>query len=240
MHTSESIYHHNEQSLNGYIAYDDTHQIKRPGVLVLHDWSGRNAFAMQQAEMLAKQGYVGFAADLYGDGKIGETTDEKQTLMMPLVENRGHLLERIQAAFDALLACPAVDPARTAAIGFCFGGLCALDLARSNTALSGAVSFHGLLSRPEHTPIMPFQTKLLILHGHDDPMVPPAQVQAFCDEMTEAKADWQLNIYGQTTHAFTNPDANDSKLGTQYNPQTATRAFESMDVFLTHLFSTAS
>ncbi|MDX2346336.1 MAG: dienelactone hydrolase family protein [Legionella sp.] len=238
MHTETHIYHHKQQALHGHLAYQNTTQEKRPGVLVFHDWSGCNAFAIQQAEALADMGYVGFAADLYGDGRVGETTDEKKALMTPLIENRAVLLERIQAAFDALLAQPLVDKTHTAAIGFCFGGLCALDLARSNTALSGAVSFHGLLNRNKNTPIMPINSKLLVLHGYDDPMVPLEQVQAFSDEMTEAKADWQLNMYGQTTHAFTNPEANDPVLGTKYNAQTSRLAFQSMRNFLTDLFNT--
>ncbi len=240
MHTETHIYHHNEQALNGYLAYGNTIQKDRPGVLVFHDWSGCNEFAKKQAERLAEMGYVGFAVDMYGDGQIGQTTDEKKALMTPLTENRTYLLERIQAAFNALCALPNVDTTKTGAIGFCFGGLCALDLARSGSALSGLVSFHGILARADTQPITPIQSKLLVLHGYDDPMVPPEQVQSFCDEMTEAHADWQLCMYGHTTHAFTNPDANDPVLGTKYNPLTAHRAFQSMYQFLTDLFSEAA
>ena len=237
MHTSNHIYHHQQQALHGHLAFDNTTDKKRPGVLIFHDWSGCNAFASKQAEALADIGYVGLAADLYGDGRVAETTDEKKALMTPLIENRHVLLERIQSAFNALLALPEVDKAQTAAIGFCFGGLCALDLARSGAALSGAVSFHGLLNRNESLPITPIQSQILVLHGSDDPMAPREQVQNFCDEMTEANADWQLHLYGQTTHAFTNPDANDPALGTQYNPQASHRAFQSMHRFLTDLFA---
>ena len=237
MHTSNYIYHHQQQALHGHLAFDNTNNKKRPGVLVFHDWSGLNIFASKQAEALADMGYVGLAADLYGDGRVGETTDEKKALMTPLMENRPLLLERIQSAFNALLAVPEVDSTQTAVIGFCFGGLCALDLARSGAALSGAVSFHGLLNRNESIPITPIQSKILVLHGYDDPMVPPEQVHTFCDEMTKANTDWQLHMYGQTTHAFTNPDANDHILGTQYNPRASHRAFQSMHHFLTDLFA---
>jgi dienelactone hydrolase len=239
MHTENLIYHHDKKACQGHLAFDNSHEKKRPGVLVFHDWSGQNDFAREKAKTLAEMGYFGFAADLYGEGQTGETTDEKQALMMPLVENRAYLLARIKASFDALLAHPLVDTTKTAAIGFCFGGLCALDLARNTEKLSGAVSFHGLLNRDENTPIHPITAKLLVLHGYDDPMVPPEQVKAFCDEMTSAKADWQLSMYGQTTHAFTNPDANDKALGTQYNPKTASRAFEAMNTFFKHLFTHA-
>ncbi|MCH9756421.1 MAG: dienelactone hydrolase family protein [Gammaproteobacteria bacterium] len=237
MHTATHLYHHNDQTLNGHLAFDNTTPKKRPGVLVFHDWSGCNDFAKKQAETLAEMGYVGLAADLYGDGRAGKTTDEKKALMTPLVEDRAYLLERIKSAFNTLLDRPEVDQTHVAAIGFCFGGLCALDLARSGAALSGIVSFHGLLNRSESTPITPIQSKLLVLHGYDDPMVPPEQVHTFCDEMTKANADWQLHMYGQTTHAFTNPDANDPVLGTKYNALTSHRAFQSMNNFLTDLFA---
>ena len=233
MHTANHIYYHHTQALHGYLAYTSP---ERPGVLIFHDWSGRNAFVLKQAEMLAKMGYVGFAADLYGEARIGETTEQKKALMAPLMSHRTHLLARIQASFHAFCALPEVDTTRTAAIGFCFGGLCALDLARSNNTPKGIVSFHGLLHRPENMPITPINAKLLVLHGYDDPMVPPSEVQLFCDEMTKAKADWQLHMYGKTTHAFTNPDANDPVLGTQYNPLAAHRAFQSMQNFLKDLF----
>ncbi len=229
-------YHHDGKTLQATIAFDETHTKKRPGVLVFHDWSGRNAFASEQAKALANLGYVGFAADLYGDGQVGQTLEEKQALMTPLIENRSLLLGRILAAFQALKSLPQVDTDHIAAIGFCFGGLCALDLARSGENLSGVVSFHGLLNRDESTAIHPITAKLLVLHGYDDPMVPPEQVHTFCEEMTQAKADWQLHTYGQTSHAFTNPEANDPKLGTKYNSTSATHAFTAMEHFLKNLF----
>ncbi len=237
MHTTTHTYYHHKQALNGHLAYDNTSNQKRPGILVFHDWSGCNDFAKAQAEKLAEMGYVGLAVDMYGDGQVGTTTDEKKALMTPLIEDRAHLLERIQCAFDALLALDVVDPDQTAAIGFCFGGLCVLDLARSGADISGIVSFHGLLNRPEHQPVQPISSQILVLHGYDDPMVPPEQVNAFCDEMNEAQADWQIQMYGQTTHAFTNPDANDPVLGTKYNAQTSHRAFQSMRSFFTDLFT---
>jgi dienelactone hydrolase len=236
MYTQTHIYHHAEQALHGHVAFDDTHHNPRPAVLVFHDWSGRNAFAIQQAEQLAHMGYIGFAVDLYGNGRVADTLEEKQDLMTPLASNREHLLERITASFTNLLAFPEVDTTRVAAIGFCFGGLCALDLARSDADLSAAVSFHGILNRADTQPITPIQTKILALHGYNDPMVPPEQVQAFCQEMTEAKADWQIDMYGKTQHAFTNPEANDEALGTIYSARASHRAFQAMTNFLKDAF----
>ena len=238
MHASNYIYHHGEQALHGYLTYEDDHNdIPRPAVLVIHDWSGRNEFACQKADMLARLGYVGFAVDMYGAGRLGETIEEKQALMHPLANDRSLLRDRIRAAFDAMLGLAEVDNTRIAVIGFCFGGLCALDLARSGADVAGVVSFHGLLNKPEDLPNHPIKAKILALHGYDDPMVTPTDVNAFCQEMTQASVDWQMHMYGHTQHAFTNPLAHDKQLGTIYNAQAARRSIRSMTDFLEDLFA---
>lgn len=237
MHTSNYIYHHGEQELHGFLAYDDSHDRQRPAVLVAHDWSGRNNFACEKAEMLAKMGYLGFALDMYGHGRLGDTTDEKMGLMEPLANDRLLLRDRINAAFDAVIAMPEVDNSRVAAIGFCFGGLCVLDLARSGVPLKGVVSFHGLLHKPKELHPHPISAKILALHGYDDPMVRPEQVNEFCQEMTDAHVDWQVHLYGHTQHAFTNPEAHDMQLGTIYNPVAERRALKAMENFLQEIFA---
>lgn len=237
MHTSNYLYHHGENELHGFLAYDDTHDKPRPAVLVAHDWSGRNDFACQKAKMLAKMGYVGFALDMYGCGRLGETNDEKMALMEPLANDRRLLRARIQAAFDTVVAMSEVDYKRIAAIGFCFGGLCVLDLARHGAALKGVVSFHGLLGKPEGIASHPIQAKILALHGYDDPMVKPEQVNEFCQEMTLAQVDWQVHQYGHTQHSFTNPMAHDAKLGTVYNDVAEKRSMQSMVNFLQEIFA---
>ncbi|MDF1683407.1 MAG: dienelactone hydrolase family protein [Legionellaceae bacterium] len=237
MHTQNHIYYHDDQALHAHVAFDNTTQSKRPAVLVFHDWSGRNEFACVKAEQFAEMGYVGFAADLYGAGVIGTTNDEKQALMAPLMNDRLRLFGRLFAALDALAAFPEVDETRVAAVGYCFGGLCALDLARTGASISGVVSFHGLLKAPNPRPKESIHAKVLALHGFDDPMVPPEDVTAFCHEMTEAHADWQMHMYGQTTHAFTNPEANDPILGTRYSAKAEHRSFQAMTHFLTEIFA---
>ncbi|MBA2652831.1 MAG: dienelactone hydrolase family protein [Tatlockia sp.] len=232
MHTSNYLYHHGEQELHGFLAYDDSHDKPRPAVIVVHDWSGRNDFACEKAEMLADMGYLGFALDMYGQGRLGASTHEKKGLMEPLINDRLLLRERIRAAFDAVVAMSEVDNSRIAIIGFCFGGLCALDLARTGAEVKAVVSFHGLLNKPKEIANQPICAKILVLHGYDDPMVSPEDVNGFCQEMTEAKVDWQVDIYGQTQHAFTNPHAHDAQLGTIYNPRTEKRAFQAMKDFL--------
>ena len=236
MHASNFIYHDNEQELHGYLALDEK-KGKRPAVLVVHDWSGRNAFACKKAELLAEMGYVGFAVDMYGQARVGETLDEKKGLMEPLMNDRRLLRQRIQAGLDAVLTMSEVDHERVAVIGFCFGGLCALDLARHGASVAGVVSFHGLLNKPDELEHQAIQAKILVLHGYDDPMARPEQVASFCEEMTEYKVDWQLHGYGNTKHAFTNPSANDEELGTIYNPIAEKRSWLAMSNFLAEIFA---
>lgn len=238
MHTSNYLYHHGEQELHGFLAYDDANDQPRPAVLVAHDWTGRNEFSCEKAQMFVDMGYLGFALDMYGHGRLGASTPEKMALMQPLVNDRRMLRERIRAAYDALIAMPEVDINRIAVIGFCFGGLCALDLARSGAELKGVVSFHGLLNKPvEKLAHHPIHAKILVLHGYDDPMVPPEQVNAFCQEMTEEKVDWQVHIYGHAKHAFANPQAHDTQLGTVYNAKAERRALQAMRSFLQEIFA---
>lgn len=237
MHASNYIYHHGEQELHGYLAYDDKVEKRRPAVLVVHDWSGRNEFACKKAEMLAKMGYVGFAIDMYGQGRTGKTIDEKKALMQPLTNDRRLLRERIRAALDALMTMDEVDHHRIAAIGFCFGGLCVLDLARSGAEIAGVVSFHGLLEKPKDLANQSIKAKVLALHGYNDPMTPPAIVNNFCQEMTESDVDWQMHMYGNVQHAFTNPEAHDKNLGLIYNVLAERRSLQSMSNFLQEIFA---
>lgn len=240
MHKANYIYHHGEQALHGYLSYDNKIKAPRPAVLVVHDWSGRNEFACQKADMLAQLGYVGFAVDMYGEGRVGDTVEEKQALMHPLIHDRHLLRARIQAALDAMLGLAEVDNTRIAVIGFCFGGLCALDLARSGADIAGVVTFHGLLNKPDDMPNQSITAKILALHGYADPMVKPDDVNVFCQEMTQAGADWQVHMYGNTQHAFTNPLAHDANMGTVYNAQAARRSMQAMTEFLEEVFTSTA
>ncbi len=236
LHQSKHHYFHGKQSLEGYVAYDESHQQRRPAVLVIHDWTGRNEFACKKADLLASLGYVGFAVDMYGDARVGETADEKTALMQSVAYDRQFLRERLRIALETLVAFDQVDAKRVAVIGFCFGGLCALDLARSGADICGVVSFHGLLDKPADLANQPIKAKILALHGYDDPMVTPDHVNAFCKEMTEAGVDWQMHMYGHTKHAFTNPLENGAAMGTIYNPLAEHRALRSMKNFLNEIF----
>lgn len=237
MDASNYLYHLGELEFHGHLALPKQNSTPKPAVLVFHDWTGCNDFAHEKAERLADMGYVGFAADMYGNGRLGTSVDEKMALMQPLMGDRSLLLSRARAAYDAVIDLPEVDGDRVAAIGFCFGGLCALDLARSGVpSLLGAVSFHGLLQAPDFKNALNPSTKILALHGYDDPMVPPDQVKEFCAEMTQAEVDWQVHMYGNTKHAFSNPKANNKELGTIYNPVAEERSLQAMTNFLQSLF----
>ncbi len=222
--------------LEGFFCHDDERPGPRPAVLINHAWGGRDAFVEDKARKLAWQGYAAFALDMYGKGKRGETTEQCQALMMPLVEDRKLLARRIGAGLEALRAQPQVDARRVAAMGFCFGGLCVLDLARSGADVRGVVSFHGLL-KPSGLPAAPVRAKVLILHGYDDPMAPPEDVLAVAREFTAAGADWQLHAYGNTLHAFTNPQANDRANGMAYALAADRRSWGALRQFLQEVLS---
>ncbi|MFA5631316.1 MAG: dienelactone hydrolase family protein [Porticoccaceae bacterium] len=221
----------------GYLAWDDSAQNKRPAVLVSHAWAGRSDFECEKARKLAELGYVGFAIDMYGDAKQGANNDENAALMQPLVENRAELQKRITLALDAVRKQPEVDAGKVAAIGFCFGGLCVLDLARTGADVKGVVSFHGLFNAPGNTEGNKITAKVLCLHGYDDPMAQPQSVLDLGSELTAAGADWQIHAYGHTVHAFTNPAANDPGFGTVYNAAADKRSWASLVNFLTEIFA---
>ncbi len=223
--------------LEAFFAFDDAFQGRRPAVLINHTWAGRDDFVAEKAKKLAALGYVGFAVDMYGKDIIGSSPEENEKLMRPFMNNRQMLQKRMQAALYAVKLMPWVDDSKIAAIGFCFGGLCALDLARTGVELKGVVSFHGLLGKPDNTQGNIIKAKILALHGHDDPLVPVDQVLAFEQEMTSAGADWQLHTFGNTLHAFTNPQANSPDFGMAYQADADRRSWLAMENFLTEVFA---
>lgn len=223
--------------LEGFFAYDDAIEGKRPTVLICHAWGGRDQFVEQKAINMAELGYVGFALDMYGEGKTGSGPEENAKLMQPFMDDRSMLQQRINAALYAVKLMPWVDERKIAAMGFCFGGLCVLDLARSGANICGAVSFHGLLIPPANITNPTINAKVLVLHGYDDPMVPVEQVNALQQELSSAGVDWQVHAYGNTMHAFTNPVANDPGFGTVYQPSADQRSWQSMINFYTEIFA---
>lgn len=226
-----------ETVLEGLLAWDDGVAGPRPGVMVAHAWAGRSELEDNKAVELAKLGYAGFALNLYGKGVLGGGTDENALLMQPFLDDRPMLQRRLLLSLDLMRDQPEVDESKLAAIGFCFGGLCVLDIARTGVDIAGVVSFHGLFGTPGNTSGNKIKASILLLHGWDDPMATPESVVALGEELTSMGADWQLHGYGNTMHAFTNPQANDPKMGTVYDASAERRSWTAMQNFLTELFS---
>ncbi len=234
--TTTANYMDGDKVLECFIAYDDTIEGQRPAVLVSHAWAGRDEFAETKAKKLAELGYLGFALDVYGKGVLGSGPDENGELMQPFLDDRAMLQKRIVAGFNAARTLPWTDDTKMAAIGFCFGGMCVMDLARSGVDIKGVVSFHGLMIPPDINSGAEIQAKVLMLHGYDDPMVSTEQIITVQEELSDAGVDWQLHSYGLTTHAFTNPNANDPDFGTVYQPVSDQRSWLAMRNFLNELF----
>jgi dienelactone hydrolase len=225
-----------EVLLEGFFAYDDASSGQRPVVLIHHAWGGRDEFVADKARKLAELGYLAFATDMYGKGVLGSGPEENSRLMQPFMAERSKLQNRLHAALAAVKLMPWADNRRIAAIGFCFGGLCALDLARTGADIRGVVSFHGLLTPAENIPMPRIKAKVLVLHGHDDPMGKPEQMLALQTELTQAGADWQAHTYGNAMHAFTNPVMNNPDAGLVFQAEANRRSWQAMQNFLVEVF----
>ncbi|MGE5283858.1 MAG: dienelactone hydrolase family protein [Actinomycetota bacterium] len=218
--------------LEGYLAYDAAIRGKRPGVIVVHEWFGQTSYERKRAEQLARLGYVAFAIDMYGKGIRAKDGKEAAALAGKYLGDRKLMRSRAAAGLDVLRKRPEADPARLAAIGYCFGGTTVLELARSGAALASVVSFHGGLSTPTPGDARNIKAKILVLHGADDPLVPSKDVEAFQEEMRKGGVDWQFVYYGGAVHRFSNPAAgNDPSTGLAYNERADRRSWEAMKAF---------
>ncbi|MFN3313435.1 MAG: dienelactone hydrolase family protein [Hyphomonas sp.] len=206
-----------------------------PVIVIAHAWAGLGDNEKQKAAIIAKEfGYAAFAIDVYGKGKRGTTVEENQGLMNPLVGDRAELQKRLAGGIAAAKAQAGVDGAKAAAIGFCFGGLCVLDMARAQQDVLGVASFHGLFRPAENIPQPKIKAKVLIEHGWQDPMAKPEDVLAIAKEFDGA--DWQLHAHGKATHAFTTQGANNPDMGTVYDADADRRSFAYLKTFLTEVF----
>ena len=199
-------YFDGKQKCIGYLAWDESYNDPKPGVIINHAWGGLDGFAEDKAIQMAALGYVGFALDNYGDGILPASDEAKAAKMSTLTDDRKILQKRLKAGFKAAAELPMIDENYMAAVGYCFGGLCTLDMVRSGLNLKAAISFHGLLGAANYA-TKKSKAKVLIAHGWDDPMATPDDLVAVGHELTKAGCDWQAHAYGQTTHAFTNPGA---------------------------------
>ena len=230
-------YKHGDAGLEGYLAYDDAVKGKRPGVIVVHAWTGLDAYTKRRTGQLAKLGYVAFAIDMYGKGVKAKDAEEAARLAGIYRADRSLMRSRANAGLEVLKKHTLTDAKRIAAIGYCFGGGVALELARSGADIAGVVSFHGNLDTPNPEDAKNIKGKVLILHGAADPIVPTDQVIAFQDGMRKANVDWQMVIYGGAVHAFTNPESGDDpSRGAAYNEKADRRSWEAMKMFFAEIF----
>lgn len=212
---------------------------KRPGIVIFPTVMGVSELELGVARQLVLLGYTGFVADLFGKTFRGAPRDVMTGEMKRLRGDRAGLRERLLAVLESAQAQDAIEADRIVAIGYCFGGGCALDLARSGADVAGVASFHGLLDPlPTDQPGLgprPITAKVLAFHGWDDPLAPPAAVVALGHELTEAGADWQLHAYGQVQHGFTNPGATGAIPGVLFDALAAERSWTSLINFLEEL-----
>lgn len=238
--TKEVEYTAGNTVMKGYIAFDDALQGKRPGILVVHEWWGHNAYARNRAEMLAGLGYTALALDMYGEGKTADHPEDAGKFSGELRKNMPLAKTRFNAALELLKKDPTVDPEKIAAIGYCFGGGIVLEMARAGIDLRGVVSFHGSL-----TPSVPAQpgtvkAKVLVLNGEDDPFTKPEQIEAFKKEMESAGVDYEFINYPGAVHSFTNPEADvfGKKFGLPlaYNKEADKKSWAAMQNFFNKIF----
>jgi len=224
-------YQVNGATYEGYLARPDGPPAKL--VLVAHAWGGLSDYERGKADRIAAElGYAAFAIDVYGKGKRGNSVEENQALMTPLVEDRGELQSRLKGAVEHAKTLEGIDASARAAAGFCFGGLCVLDMARAGMDVAGVASFHGLFGAPGNLSGYTITSKVIAYHGWQDPMAKPEDVMALSTEMDAAGADWQLYAFGTAMHAFTTPGANNPDMGTVYDADADKRSWNSFRQFL--------
>lgn len=228
-----------DTTFKGYLAYDDSVEGKRPGILVVHEWWGHNKYARSRADQLAKLGYTALAVDMYGDGKQADHPEKAGELATGVLSNMDEAEKRFQAALDFLKAQPTVNPEHVAAIGYCFGGAVVLNMAIRGVDIDGVASFHGIL--PQEAPKdADVKAKIIVFHGADDPFVPREQFDTFKKVMEDSNADYTLVVYPGVQHSFTNPEADEVgkkfDLPLVYDKDADEKSWEQFQAFLKTIF----
>jgi dienelactone hydrolase len=230
-------YEYNGGKLKGYLAWDDAVQGKRPGVLVVHEWWGPNDYARRRAHQLAGLGYVAFACDMYGDGKTTEHPQEAGQFAGEVRKNIQLWQGRAQAGLKVLQENELVDPKRLAAIGYCFGGSTALQLAYTGADLKAVVTFHAALPVPTEEQAKAIKAKLLINHGADDSFIPAETIQKFKAALDQAKVDYQFISYPGAVHSFTVKGSEDKGMkGMAYNEAADKKSWKAMEDLFNQVF----
>ncbi len=230
-------YVHNGVELTGYLSYDDFSDGKRPGVLIVHEWWGLNDYVRRRADQMASMGYVAFAVDMYGKGKVTQSADEASALTQAVKSDIGLWRQRAMAGLDVLKKDHRTDAARIAAIGYCFGGATVQQLAYAGAPVQGIVSFHGGFVIPSPDDAKAVKAKVLICHGAADTHSPPQAMQDYIAAMDKAGLDWQMAIFGGAKHAFTNPQADKEGIeGVGYSKSADDRSWKYMKDFFNEIF----
>jgi len=238
----ELEYKAGDTNLKGYLAYDDSIDGRRPGILVVHEWWGQNAYARKRADMLAELGYVALALDMYGDGRLATHPEDAGKMASEISSNIELSRQRFMAALDLLKQQRWTDANNIAAIGYCFGGGVVLQMAREGVDLDGVVSFHGSLATDHPAQPGRVKARILVATGADDPFNPPEAVKAFEEEMKHAGADFRIISYPGAKHSFTNPDADALgkrfNLPLEYNKEADEESWAEMRSFFKTIFGT--
>jgi len=230
-------YKEGDTVLEGYLVHDTKFKGARPAVLVVHAWMGLNDYAKRRANQLAELGYIAFAADIYGKGVRPTSMEEAAKTSGSYKANNQLWRARALAGLATLKAQKNVKQDKIAAIGYCFGGSTVLEIARAGTKLNGVVSFHGNFATKMPAKEGEIQTKILALHGANDPFIKKEEYDAFLTEMIGSKADWQMVSYSNTVHSFTELEAgNDPSKGFAYQAESDRRSWEAMKTFFKEIF----
>ncbi len=226
--------------LHGYLAYDDSIQGRRPGILVVHEWWGHDDYARNRARMLAGLGYTALAVDMYGEGKRAAHPDDARRFASELKQNFPLAKARFLAGLELLQQHPTVDSKRIAATGYCFGGGIVLEMARAGVDVDGVVSFHGSLTTANPAQPGVVKAKVVVLNGADDPFVKPEDIARFEQEMEAAGVSYRFVNYPGAKHAFTNPEADSFAkqfgLPLAYNAEADVQSWKAMQDFFDELF----
>lgn len=231
-------YNHGSLHLEGYLAWDDAVSGKRPGVLVVHEWWGLNDYARKRVEQLAAIGYVAFALDMYGKGKVTNHPDQAGKWMREIQSNVKDWQARVKNGLAILRSQEIVDKNRVAVIGYCFGGATAMQLAYSGVDVQGVVSFHGSLPLPTGEQAAYAKTRILIAHGNADPFISEEHIKEFRTKLDQAQVDWQMIIYAGARHSFTNPGADAYGIqALRYDRNADERSWQHMQLFFDEIFT---
>lgn len=228
-------------TLKGYLVYDEKIQEKRPGVLVVHEWWGQNAYVRKRAHMLARLGYTALALDMYGEGRIAQHPDDAGKFASAVMKNFPVAKERFLAALEFLKKQPTVDPERVAAIGYCFGGGVVLNMARQGLDIKGVASFHGSLAVVNPDQPTPIKAAVRVYNGADDKFSKPEQIEALKKEMADQKVNFKFVNYSGAVHSFTNPEATEIgkkfKMPIAYNVEADKGSWADLQLFLQEIFA---